>query len=173
LLTLPRRYIIETDGVDTEPYKVDNFPISVAQRYSVLVKARSDNTQNFALHANFDPQMFDAVPEDLQLSASFGQTRLRRAPADDADGRPLLLPLDYTATVTYDKNAPIVNEVLIDEYEFFDDMKMVPRLNFTMEPADIDVPMVFGFDTYDTGTNRAFFNEMCAPPPPSLAWLCL
>lgn len=64
------RYIIETDGVDTEPYKVDNFPISVAQRYSVLVKARSDNSQNFALHANFDPQMFDAVPEDLQLSAS-------------------------------------------------------------------------------------------------------
>lgn len=50
-------------------------------------------------------------------------------------------------------------------------MKMVPRLNFTQSPADIDVEQVFGFDTYDTGTNRAFFNEMyVAPPLPSLAW---
>lgn len=65
-----RRRIIEVDGVDVEPYTVDNFPISVAQRYSVLVTAKNVTDQNFILHANFDPQMFDAVPDDLQLSAS-------------------------------------------------------------------------------------------------------
>lgn len=65
-----RRQIIEVDGVDVEPYTVDNFPISVAQRYSVLVTAKNVTDQNYILHANFDPQMFDAVPDDLQLSAS-------------------------------------------------------------------------------------------------------
>lgn len=104
--------------------------------------------------------MFDAVPDDLQLSASDSFPARSLALIPDRVSSPPRAA-DYTATVTYDKAAPTVNEVLIDEYEFFDDMAMVPRLNFTMEPADIDVPMVFGFDTWDTGTNRAFFNEMC------------
>lgn len=71
--------IIEADGVEVEPYSVSHFPISVAQRYSVLVKARSDGSSNWPIHANMDPQMFDQVPDDLQLSES-------RSPGEKIDG---------------------------------------------------------------------------------------
>lgn len=56
--------------VDTEPYPVDFLTVSVAQRYSVLVTARNDTSQNWLVHANFDDSMFDTVPEGLTLSAS-------------------------------------------------------------------------------------------------------
>lgn len=39
-------------------------------------------------------------------------------------------------------------------------MKMKPTVPIGQAPADVDIPLVFGFDTYSTGTNRAFFNEM-------------
>lgn len=50
--------IIEVDGVDTEEFPADYVPISVAQRYSVLVTARNDTTQNWNIHANLNPDMF-------------------------------------------------------------------------------------------------------------------
>jgi iron transport multicopper oxidase len=56
--------------VDTEEYPVDYLNIAVAQRYSVLVTARNDTSQNFLVHANFDDGMFDTVPDGLALSSS-------------------------------------------------------------------------------------------------------
>lgn len=54
--------------VDIEEFPVDHLTLSVAQRYSVLVTARNDTSENFYMHANFDSMMFDTVPDDLQLS---------------------------------------------------------------------------------------------------------
>lgn len=44
--------------------------MTVAQRYSVLVTARSDTSSNWAIHANMDTDMFDTVPDALQPSTS-------------------------------------------------------------------------------------------------------
>jgi iron transport multicopper oxidase len=62
--------VIEVDGVETQPLEASVIPISTAQRYSVLVTARNDTSSNFAIHANMDPDMFDAIPDELQLSTS-------------------------------------------------------------------------------------------------------
>lgn len=61
--------------IDIEEFPVDHLTLSVAQRYSVLVTARNDTSENFYMHANFDSMMFDTVPEDLQLSKSSCKTR--------------------------------------------------------------------------------------------------
>lgn len=64
----PFSQIIEVDGVDTEEHPTDMLTISVAQRYSVLITARNDTSANWRIHANMDADMFDVVPDDLQLS---------------------------------------------------------------------------------------------------------
>lgn len=70
-----------------EEYPVDRLDISAAQRYSVLVTARNDDTpSNWAVHADMEwvdtnllqgfangfwsPEMFDAITDDNQLSES-------------------------------------------------------------------------------------------------------
>jgi iron transport multicopper oxidase len=42
-------YIIEVDGVEMTPFLIDTLTISIGQRYSLLVKAKSDATTNYAL----------------------------------------------------------------------------------------------------------------------------
>ena len=57
------RLLSSSFQVELTPYPVDNFPIAVAQRYSVLVTARNDTSSNWALNAVMDPVMFDEVSE--------------------------------------------------------------------------------------------------------------
>ncbi len=61
-------YVIETDGVEMEPYKIDSLTISVAQRYSLLVTAKNATDTNYAMTIMQDPAMYDAVPDDLILN---------------------------------------------------------------------------------------------------------
>lgn len=42
-------YVIETDGIEIEPYKLDVLTISAAQRYSILVTAKNQTDLNYAL----------------------------------------------------------------------------------------------------------------------------
>lgn len=63
--------VIELDGVETEPFSATLIPLSVAQRVSVLVTARNDteaDAHDWAFIANMNPDMFDEVPDSLQLS---------------------------------------------------------------------------------------------------------
>lgn len=60
--------LIEADGTDLEETPTNMIALTVAQRYSVLVTARNDTTNNWAIHADMDSEMFDVVPEDLILS---------------------------------------------------------------------------------------------------------
>jgi iron transport multicopper oxidase len=62
--------IIEADGTDLQEAPADMISISVAQRYSVLVTARNDTSNNWAIHADMDGDMFDVIPDDLVLSKS-------------------------------------------------------------------------------------------------------
>ncbi|KAI9611006.1 hypothetical protein H4Q26_008853 [Puccinia striiformis f. sp. tritici PST-130] len=60
--------VIEVDGTDVDALPTDMLSLAAAQRYSVLVTAKNETKQNFLLHANFEPDMFDSIPEKLQLN---------------------------------------------------------------------------------------------------------
>ncbi|KAF9135877.1 ferroxidase fet3 [Mortierella sp. 14UC] len=60
--------IIEVDGIDVERTSVKTFPISAAQRYSVLVTARNTTSNNFLIHGDMDLEMFDTVPDTLHMN---------------------------------------------------------------------------------------------------------
>jgi iron transport multicopper oxidase len=62
--------VIEADGVDCEEYPVDYISLGVAQRYSVLVTALETTDFNYFFHADFNPDMFDVIPDGQQLSPS-------------------------------------------------------------------------------------------------------
>ncbi|KAL7413963.1 Cupredoxin [Mrakia frigida] len=133
--------IIEADGVELTPYPVENFPIAVAQRYSVLVTARNDTTANWVLHADMDPQMFDQVPEDLVLGIS--------------------------ATISYAESNERTEGTTLDveSLPFFDDMLMSPVEVVAQAPSDVEIDMTFAFDTFDNGVNRAAFNQVTYRSP--------
>lgn len=59
--------IVEVDGVYTEPYKVSQLFLTVAQRYSVIVKAKPNARKNFAITASMNEGMFDdgVIPPNL------------------------------------------------------------------------------------------------------------
>ncbi|KEI41811.1 uncharacterized protein L969DRAFT_91292 [Mixia osmundae IAM 14324] len=123
--------VIEVDGTDVEPYETDLITITVAQRYSILVKALNDTTQNWPIQFNFDSDMFDTVPDDLALN--------------------------YTSSVVYDSSFPLADVEMIPEYHDFDDVALVPLIIEASAPADRQIPLNVWFDTMDTGVNRAMF----------------
>ncbi len=139
--------VIEIEGVDVEPRSVDFLSLAVAQRFSVLVKARNDTSpQNWKLHANMDEDMFDVVPEDLQLNV--------------------------TATISY-PNAPkgeFGPEKIIEEYTYFDDLQFTPVNAEPMVQPDATHRLDVSFDTMSDGENYAAFNNISyvAPKVPAL-----
>lgn len=60
--------VIEMDGIDTVPTETDMLTIAVAQRYSVYVEAKSNADSNYAMMVWQDPDMYDAIPEELVLN---------------------------------------------------------------------------------------------------------
>jgi iron transport multicopper oxidase len=66
--------VVEIDGIYTEPHRVTQLFLAVAQRYSVIVKSKGDNNQNFAIVASMDDGMFDpgVTPENLNNNVSVG-----------------------------------------------------------------------------------------------------
>ena len=50
-------FIIETDGVEVEPYAIDILTIAVAQRYSILVQAKNETSTNYAMTIMQDTAM--------------------------------------------------------------------------------------------------------------------
>jgi len=76
------------------------------------------------------------------------------------DAIPPLLISNLTVPVVYSESAPLVNASDWDEYPTFWDTDLVPIEVVEMAPADLSIPMVITFDTFDDGTNRAYlFND--------------
>ncbi|WFD28472.1 hypothetical protein MNAN1_003483 [Malassezia nana] len=138
--------IIEADGVDMEPLPVDSVSLSVAQRYSVLVRARNDTDRDWTLHANMDPDMFDDVPDTLQLNVS--------------------------AKVTYGTpHAPLgVGRATIDTYDAFNDTQLQPIMPMAPLQPIVSQDLNVVFTTYKDGINYASFNNITyvGPLTPSL-----
>lgn len=142
--------VIEADGVDMEALPVDLVSVAVAQRYSLLVTARNDTSQNWLMHANLDPSMYDQVPDSLQLN--------------------------ITTTISYKEGNPVGSDRAMidaddmDMYPYFDDTKLVPVDPMPMVEADVSHTLAFEFTTYKDGKNYAAFNSksFVAPQVPTL-----
>jgi iron transport multicopper oxidase len=123
--------IIEADGIDTQKEPISMVGIAVAQRYSVLVTARSDTSNNFAIHADMDQTMFF---------------------------QPSLNP-NITASITYDPDAPLVNLGTVSSTFYVDDQHLVP-VKVTPAPTQVtqSIELAVLFSLMTDGTNRAMFN---------------
>jgi len=131
--------IVEVDGTDVEPLPTDMLSLATAQRYSVLVTAKNETTQNFLFHANFEPNMFDNIPEALKLN--------------------------YSSSIIYSPGAPTAPEELFTEYKALDDMAFKPKLAIPMISKTKTVELNVFFSTFENGINRAAFNNVTYVPP--------
>ncbi|KAG0370212.1 Cupredoxin [Gamsiella multidivaricata] len=125
--------IIEIDGIDVERTKVTSFPITAAQRYSVLVTARNETTNNYVLHADMDPAMFDVVPDELQLNV--------------------------TGTIVYDAAAPLAPEET-SQWDEFNDAELVPVIPEETALPDKVFALTAVFSVLDDYSNKATFNDI-------------
>ncbi|WVR04856.1 hypothetical protein IAU60_001868 [Kwoniella sp. DSM 27419] len=133
--------IIEMDGIEHEPFPVDVLTVSVAQRYSILVEALNTTGTNYALMLQQDTDMYDAVPDDLQLI--------------------------NTVQIVYDENAPKAAPLNVDPETItpFNDTQLVPVLEMNLLQPNVEFRLDAYFDTYDDGTNRASFNNVTYQMP--------
>ncbi|KAF9073368.1 ferroxidase [Rhodocollybia butyracea] len=131
--------IIEVDGTDTEEHPISLISLAVAQRYSVLVTARNDTSSNWAIHANFDTDMFDTVPDTLQPN--------------------------ITSSITYSSSASITDSGPVDAYFTVNDTELVPVQQIAAPESTKTIQLVAAFDTMDDGTNHAMFNQITYNSP--------
>ncbi|CAO3679408.1 unnamed protein product [Umbelopsis ramanniana] len=137
--------VIEVEGVYTQRKTVDNIFLTAAQRYSVLITAKNDTSMNYLMHADMNPDMFDSVPDDLNLNV--------------------------TAPVIYNQNAPFAPAMQTDDsVTVFEDTELVPLQAEAVAPADVTYPLSFDFQVYTDGVNRGAFNNVpyLMPKTPSL-----
>jgi len=64
--------VVEVDGVYTVPYTVDQLYMTAAQRYAVIIEAKADSSQNFAVMARMNTDMFNpqTIPEGFNTDVS-------------------------------------------------------------------------------------------------------
>ncbi|KAG8528908.1 uncharacterized protein KY384_006597 [Bacidia gigantensis] len=126
--------IVEVDGIYTEKAEADMIYLTAAQRYSVLVTTKDDASSNFAFVSSMDQDLFDAVPDGLNCNV--------------------------TGWLVYNNDAEKPEPTLIDEFNEFDDFKLVP---YDKEPlldkVDHSITLDFKMDNLGDGANYAFFNE--------------
>ncbi|KIJ51820.1 multicopper oxidase [Sphaerobolus stellatus SS14] len=137
--------VIEVDGTDVEEYSIDQIPLTVAQRYSILVTARNDTDKNWVIHANMDTDMFDTVPDTLQPN--------------------------ITSSISYSTSGKLQEAGTLDEYLELHDTVFLPiPAEAPLPPPDQIIDLNVFFDTLDNGVNRAMFNNITynSPLTPSL-----
>ncbi|CAO3563124.1 unnamed protein product [Mortierella alpina] len=139
--------IIEVDGVDVERKVVKTFPISAAQRYSVLVRAKNETSMNYYVHGEMDRMMFDRVPEDLVLS-------VRGKIVYNASETATMAPVETVEPPSFDDGAELVPTVPVE----------------TTTRVDRQFVVRATFQLMEDYVNRALFNEVTfvAPKVPSL-----
>ncbi|KAF4624287.1 hypothetical protein G7Y89_g13886 [Cudoniella acicularis] len=102
--------VVEVDGVYTKPYPVTQLFLAAAQRYSVIVQAKSTATENFAIVLSMDLSMFDpsVTPKNLNNNATgwlvYNSSKPLPAPPSITY---LSSALDDTVFVPYDGQAAL------------------------------------------------------------------
>ena len=127
--------IVEVDGVYTKPSRAERIYVTAAQRYGVLVKARSDTQANFPIVGSMDQDLFDDVP-------------------------PALNP-NVTSWLVYDDKESLPDAKFIDEFDEFDDFDLVPYDEEPLlENVDKTVELTVAMNNLGDGINYAFFNDI-------------
>ncbi|KAJ6530599.1 Fet3 protein [Mycena capillaripes] len=140
--------LIEADGTDIEEFPIFPLSVSVAQRYSVLVTARSNAHANFAVHADMDPSMFNTIPPRLSRCLLFD-----------------LIQPDSTASITYNPALPVTNLGTIDAFPDVPDIRLVPLKAVPAPAPHRQITLLANFSLMTDGTNRAMFNNITYNTP--------
>jgi iron transport multicopper oxidase len=95
--------IIELDGVYHEPTEVEMIYLTAAQRVGVLLTTKDNISHNYAIVAAMDQDLFDSIPDDFRPNS--------------------------TSHLVYDSSKILPVSRVIDDFEPFDDFKLVPTDN--------------------------------------------
>ncbi|KAK3385615.1 Cupredoxin [Podospora didyma] len=127
--------IVEVDGVYTQPSTVKQLFIGVAQRYSVLVKAKTTTTQNFAIVALMNSKMFDATMIQPGMLTTGGW-------------------------LVYDSSKPLPAFFNLESrIQPWDDSKLVPHdVEPVLKSPAATIYLTTSFGTNSWGSTRAMFN---------------
>lgn len=120
--------VVEVDGVWTDEALADRLYVTPAQRYSVLVKTRTDKGANFPIVSVMDQELFDVIPDGLDSNV--------------------------TGWLVYDAQKPLPAATKVQELDFFDDFDLVPvdRLP-AFEHVDHSIQMDVSMDNLGDGAN--------------------
>jgi iron transport multicopper oxidase len=132
-------YVIETDGIEVEPYKLDVITISVAQRYSILVTAKNETGVNYAMSIMQAEEMY------VSFAPSFFFLLIERL-MGRYDIVPEGLVLNNTVQIVYDDLNEPASKVVVAGWPVLDDTDFVPVLQREMAPADIEYELNVWFD---------------------------
>ncbi|KAK2601803.1 hypothetical protein QQS21_004687 [Conoideocrella luteorostrata] len=142
--------IVEVDGVWTEEAPADRLYITPAQRYSVLLTARDNASQNYAIVSAMDEELFDVIPDDQNSNV--------------------------TGWLVYDETRPLPIPTDVADLDSFDDFDLVPIDQLKLfELPDYSVTLDVKMDNLGdvraaNHISSAFFNDITyvAPKVPSL-----
>ncbi|ODV81588.1 iron transport multicopper oxidase FET3 precursor [Suhomyces tanzawaensis NRRL Y-17324] len=146
--------IVEADGVPIEPTTVDSIYLSVAQRYSVLIKTKESTNKNFRFVNVIDQEMLDLLPEELQVISTNWVVY--------DESKELPLPLKNGKNL-FDKLVASLNP--INEF----DLTTADKVPLLPDP-DYQIVLNFTMDQLGDGVTYAFFNNITyvAPKVPTL-----
>ncbi|XBW36927.1 hypothetical protein QEN19_002506 [Hanseniaspora menglaensis] len=129
--------VVEVDGIYVEPYTTSMLYVTIAQRYTVLVKTKDTTNKNYAIMQKFDDTMLDVVPKDLVLNR--------------------------TNFMVYNSSLANPEENIVDELDFLDDFYLVPygaqKEEIYGEP-DQRITVDVSMNNLINGINYAFFNNI-------------
>lgn len=129
--------VVEVDGIYVEPYTASMLYITVAQRYTVLLKTKNSTDANYAIMQKFDDSMLDVIPDDLELNR--------------------------TSFMIYNSTIADPEENIVDELDFLDDFNLVPygdeKEELFGEP-DQRITLDVSMNNLNNGINYAFFNNI-------------
>ena len=125
--------IVEVDGVYTEPATTNLVYLSVGQRMSVLITAKTTAAENYAFSAAMDPSMFDSVPNSL-------------------------LPyLNATGYLVYDSSKPLPKAPTFNSYGgAYDDFDLVP---YDKTPLFQPVTKRLTFNVNSGNSKAIYYNQ--------------
>ncbi|KAJ2623915.1 ferroxidase fet3 [Coemansia sp. RSA 1358] len=141
-----RMFVMETDGIYTEPLEVDLIDIAPAQRYSVLVKSHSTVDYNYRYNATMHA---DFIPTTRGLN-----------------------PRVYMGNIIYNANAPFkpmsqINEAQIVQLNdiYLNSLDSEPAL-----PVDRSIEILVGNEPFSNGQHLDIMNNITYKEPlvPSL-----
>ncbi|KAJ3194032.1 hypothetical protein HK101_003633 [Irineochytrium annulatum] len=118
--------VVEVDGIQVEPYVVDEISVNVAQRYSVLVTADQPTKSYWMRATMYHGAPWTSAPDPMGLNAT------------------TLAVVDYSPATP---NSPLPTSKALANPKTLDDMQLIPvERILPPTPGSNDVELVFSFD---------------------------